>query len=64
MKGRDRWIMVFAMALAVAGIAADHIRHRPPYTSDAATGGHDEEADSPCTMGPGHEEEANEEDEL
>jgi len=63
MKHRDRWIMLSAIALAVAAIAADHIRHRPPYPPEATEHGFGEESETPCTMGQGHEEE-DEEDEL
>ena len=63
MKNRNRWIMVFAMAFAIAAISADHIRHRPPYAPAAAENGFGEETETPCTMGLGHEEEE-EEDEL
>lgn len=62
MKNRNRWIMVFAITVAAAMIAADHIRHRPPYVSDTLEG-IGEETDAPCTMDIGHEEE-DEEDEL
>ena len=58
MTDRNRWVMILAIVLAVAAISADHIRHRPPYASQ-----HDDETDTPCTMGLEHEEE-DEEDEL
>ncbi len=58
MKDRNRWIMVLTMALVIGAVAADYLRHRPPYASQG-----EDEADTPCTMGLGHEEE-DEEDEL
>ncbi len=62
MKNRNRWIMVFAIAVAAAMVAADHVRHRPPYASDTLDGiGQD--ADAPCSMDLGHGEE-DEEDVL
>lgn len=59
MTDRNRWVMIFAITLAIAAVSVDHIRHRPPYASQ-----HDEETEAPCTMGLEHAEEESEEDEL
>jgi hypothetical protein len=63
MKNRNRWIMVFAIVITVAAIAADHIRHRPPYLSETTENGFGEETEAPCTMGLSHTDE-DEDDEL
>lgn len=62
MKDHSRLVMIVVLALAGAAVVADHIRHRPPYSTQAGMDSISEEAEAPCSMGLGHAEEDEEEE--